>query len=159
MAKITPAPYTYPKHRRKVTRPSTHRVKPYEEKEVLTGQVNGQDASDIEERFARALNKQQISFEFRVFNFAPVRNVPGADETDFMVYSYGAIQPVEIDGEFAHKTQAQRAGDLAKDAVLNDYLSGQGYNPVMRIPDGTVTMAGILDEQGSADALVEELFL
>lgn len=122
----------------------------FDDKEQLTGYINGMDASDIEERFARALDRLGISYDFRVPMVAG-RWMPGEVEVDFMVFDGGQYQPIQIDGMFAHKASAQKATDSAKDAILNEYLKGTAA-PVQRI-DGDV-----LETQEETDRLVKELF-
>jgi len=157
--KTLPAPYKF-KKRRKHPRPEvTNRVQVVTEEENLTGEVMGKKASDIEERFARALYKNQNvqNFSFREHFFGPARNTPGAVEIDYIVFD-GAWWPIQIDGQYAHKSQGQRGEDKIKDALLNQYFSSVGINAVRRIPDGKEYMPGILDEQSNVDEVVKELF-
>lgn len=118
--------------------------------EGLTGQVYDEPASDIEERFARALYKKGLAFEFRKPVLAP-RNMPGSYEIDFLVYVDGQEYPIAIDGEYAHKSAEQRSKDQLKDMVLNEAKQGE-YEPVTRV-DYTK-----LDNQDVADQFVEDLF-
>lgn len=153
-------PFKYPKTRKPPSPELGSRITPYKEKEQLTGYVQDQEASDIEERFANALYKNPYvdSFEFREFFFAPIRNIAGVDEVDFIVHVLGTTYMVEIDGAYAHKTLGQRSQDLQKDAVLNSHLSGQGIPPVIRIPDGVLYPENSLDSQESTNRIVMELF-
>lgn len=120
--------------------------------EQFTGQINGLKASDIEERFDRALRKNPniINYEFRAATVAG-RNLPGEVEVDFMVDTGTLKQPVQIDGEFAHKTQQQKESDAMKDAILNDFMQGYAF-PVVRIPYLE------LSTQDAANRVVKELF-
>jgi hypothetical protein len=123
--------------------------------------VQGKKASDIEERFARALesNKRIDGYSFLQHYFGPTRTTPGAVEVDFMVQAGGEVYPVQIDGEYAHKTQQQRDKDAQKDQILNKYFAKFGnIKAVQRIPDITRMHAGILDDQESADMLVNKLW-
>lgn len=122
------------------------------EMENLTGFVRGKKASDIEERFGRALDKNPrvSNYLFQVSYIAGM-NLPGEIRLDFLVFSGGTSWPIQIDGEFAHKTAAQKAEDAIKDAILDDHLKGQAQ-PVQRI-DGE-----LLDTQENADKLVRRLF-
>lgn len=99
--------------------------------EELTGFVHGKEASDIEERFAKELDRRGASYYFREPLVAG-KNLPGWVELDFMVYSGGLTYPVQLDGEYAHKTAMQRQEDAIKDAIINDFLQGQSM-PVKRI--------------------------
>jgi len=101
------------------------------DKEQLYGVVQGDNASDIEERFARALDKQKKDYIFRVA--LGMRGEPGWKELDFMVID-GGYFPVEIDEMgFIHQGE---------------------YNPfpVKRIPGEK------LATQEIADQTVKELF-
>ena len=117
--------------------------------EMLVGEIQGMRASDLEERFARALDKAGLEYEFRA-PFIAGRNLPGEIEVDFLVQD-GAPQPIQIDGAFTHKSAEQREEDAVKDAILNAHLSGWAL-PVIRLPDTR------LDNQAEANLLVEELF-
>ena len=119
--------------------------------EGLTGVVQNLPASDLEERFARSLEKNHIPYEFQRSFLAP-NNMPGSYKLDFLVYVDGQEQPVAIDGEYAHKSMKQRANDEIKDVIFNEAKKGQML-PVKRI---TYTD---LDTQEMADAIVEQLWL
>jgi hypothetical protein len=119
--------------------------------EGLTGVVQNLPASDLEERFSRALEKNQIPYEFQKSFLAP-NNMPGSYKLDFLVYVNGQEQPVAIDGEYAHKSAAQHANDTLKDEIFNDAKKGEML-PVMRIKYTD------LDTQDMADAIVEQLWM
>lgn len=122
--------------------------------EGLTGQVQGKQASDIEERFARGLSKnsQVLSFEFRTLYFSPA-GVGGGAELDFLVRA-GINWGVQTDGAFSHKSAEQRAHDVLQDARLSDYLLGAGIidQPIVRVPGDR------LQTQADADATVKGMF-
>jgi len=120
--------------------------------EGLTGYIGDWEASDIEERFGRALAKAGLSFSFREHFFGPSRTTPGAVEVDFLVQIGGEVYPIFIDGEFAHKTQAQRDNDKIKDARFDDYARRFGAYPSQRIA------GDVLETQEQADMLVKEMF-
>jgi len=155
-----PKPYKYKKPRKVATPKVINRVQVEGEDEGLTGFVQEQEASDIEERYARALNKNKNvqRFSFREHYFGPARNTPGAKEVDFMVMAGGTWWPNQIDGEIGHKSAAQKSNDRISDAVLNQYFAQYGINPVKRIPDGVKYLMDALDTQESADSIVEELY-
>ncbi len=108
-----------------------NRIAPEKAQEVLTGQVHNQVATDIEERFARSLYKQKIEFHFQVSFFAG-RNMPGEVRLDFLIVGL-FLQPVQIDGEFAHKSASAKARDLLNDARVDNHLAGSGALPTIRI--------------------------
>ena len=119
--------------------------------EGLTGLVRGMKASDIEERFARALYKYQIPFDFQVSYLAP-RNMSGEYRLDFMVYFEGEAWPFAIDGEYAHKTASQKRKDVWKDTVFDNAKKGK-YRPVTRVPFTE------LDTQEKADNFIKGYLL
>jgi hypothetical protein len=130
-----------------------NRIKPLPRSdEGLTGLVHGIPASDIEERFARALDRLGIPYEFQKNLLAPA-NLPGNYKLDFLVYNPkdGRLYPIAVDGEFAHKSAEQRAKDKLKDIVLNSAKQGE-YQPVERL-DYTK-----LDNQEIADQTTADLF-
>lgn len=119
------------------------------EAEPLTGFVHGKEASDLEERFANALDKagKKYVFEYEVLTDI---GVPGEEnQIDFVVEE---IYPVEIDGGFTHKTGSQKAKDQTRDAILNEYLSRFGWNPIDRIPGDDI------ETPEAADQVVAERF-
>lgn len=127
-----------------------NRISPEQNTEILTGQVHGIKASDIEERFARSLYKKKLKFNFQVSFFAG-KNMPGEVRLDFMIDDT-FIQPVQIDGEFAHKTAAQISKDRLNDARLDDHLRGTGALPTVRIP------GELLQTQEDSDRQLSELW-
>ena len=118
--------------------------------ERLTGYVLGKEASDLEERFARALYNKGKDFDFQR-DFMTAYSIPGQEkEVDFVVYN-GQPQPIEIDGTYAHKSAEQKANDMTRDAILNEELSKHGYLPIIRIPGDE------LETQEDTTAVVERI--
>ena len=95
------------------------------EAEVLSGVVKNMQASAIEERFARALDKSRIPYEFRYTLFAP-RNLPGFKELDFLLEKNGQMYAVEIDSLFTHRRKHE--ADRLHDALVLNELDQQGYD-------------------------------
>ncbi len=125
-----------------------NRLGGHSDDEVLSGYVKGKSASDLEERFARALYNKGKDFDFQQ-EFMTPHSIPGQEkEVDFVVYD-GQPQPIELDGTFAHKSAEQKANDVIRDAILNEVLSRYGYLPIIRIP-GTE-----LESQEDTMAVVE----
>ena len=120
--------------------------------EGLTGQIQGYPASDIEERFARALDRDErvSSYTFREAVIAG-RNLPGQLEVDFMIQTGAIVKPVQVDGEFAHKGLSKKEEDAMKDELINKFLSKYGAARVQRI-DGEK-----LSDQRKANDLVRDL--
>lgn len=130
------------------------RPKPVNDEEALTGYVEGKSASDIEERFARALDNLSTveGYEFLPVIIAPP-NVAGSIQLDFLVYS-GGLWPIQIDGDYIHKSAEAKAHDLLQDALTDDYFrsQGRGAQPSKRIPGHK------LETQSEADSVARELF-
>ena len=141
-----PEPYKY-KIKQKRPDWNLNRQRDIAHDENLTGFVHDIKASVLEERFARALSKHKKSFTFS-YKVLPPTQIPGqANEIDFIV---SKIWPVEVDGTFVHKSAAQRAKDVLRDAILNDYL--EGMMPIQRVPGYK------METQEMADSLVESMF-
>lgn len=120
--------------------------------EGLVGYISGSPASDLEERFARAMDKDPRidGYSFREAVISP-RNMPGQLEVDFVVQMGPIVYAIQIDGEFAHKGAAKRLDDARKDALVNEYMKQYGAKPVIRI-DGEK-----LSSQEEANKIVRTL--
>ena len=118
------------------------------DKEQLLGFVQDTNASDIEERFAKALEKQNKDYMFRV----PLGQIgePGWKELDFMVID-GGYFPIEID-EMGFIHQGKETQDALKDAFVMDYFKDYNPFPVKRITGER------LATQEIADQTAKELF-
>ncbi len=118
--------------------------------EQLMGQVKGMKASQIEERFAQALDKKGVFYYFRL----PIgnRGEPGWKELDFLVVHGGAYYPVEIeDITFVHRGTA--SADIQKDLVTIEYLKEYNPFPVQHVTNERLGTAE------DADLVVKEMFL
>lgn len=124
-----------------------------ENAEGLTGQVDGKSASDIEERFARALDQAGIGYEFLPVILAPA-NVAGSVQLDFLIYFGNQLYPVQIDGDWVHSSAEAKAHDALQDALVDEYYASynSGAQPQQRIPGFK------LSNQDQANAVVRELF-
>lgn len=128
--------------------------------EQLTGMVNGQAASDLEERVAIALSKLQIPFQFRA-RINPLvglteerQNVVGEVEIDFLCDFLGRLYPINVDGEISHFFMAsQRTKDEQKTAKINAALKVYNAHPLIRLP------YTILQTQEEADRTIKYGFL
>ena len=99
----------------------------------LTGLVKGKPATDIEERFARALGSLGLGFRFQV-RFSTVGSLPWQEKVvDFVVQVSGVFQPVEVDGDIGHRTSAQRGRDAIREVLLNEVFIRLGYLPLVRV--------------------------
>lgn len=143
-------PYQY-KTPRRPQEGNVNRMPRVSETETLSKMVQGQPASDIEERFARALSRRQYAYAFRQVINVPFQ-IPGQkNEVDFIVFEQGTW-PIEIDGEFTHKTSEQRAHDSTRDAILDEHLGQWGWQRIQRIPGED------LEDQEMANRKVDEIF-
>ena len=120
--------------------------------EGLTGFIYGSPASDIEERFARALDHDTriTGYSFREPVISP-RSLPGQLEVDFVIQMGPVVYAIQIDGEIAHKGAAKKADDARKDILVNEFMKQYGAKPVIRV-DGEK-----LATQEDADKLVRSL--
>lgn len=129
------------------------------EDEVLSGYINGDPASDIEERAYRALAKRQIpsSFRFRInplLGFTQTRmNILGELEVDFLTQHRGEYIPLLIDGEISHfMAMWQIEADVEKVIQINKAMSVLKARPAIRIPFWK------LKDQRMSDRTISEIF-
>jgi len=133
-----------------------HATKPMvaSEKEQLIGTVRGMKASDLEERFAAALDQRRRSVDgyyFRLPVNAP-RGMPGWKELDFLVISRG-YHPIQIDDvTFVHKGQRALAQDKLNDVIIMNALASMSPRPIRHIPSTR------LGDKDAAMSVVKELF-
>lgn len=126
----------------------------YDDDEQLTGFVRGFNASDIEERFARALIKAELGFWFQ-YKVETIHTLPGQEKrVDFIVfYMPGRIQPVEIYGERWHESQGDKQRDIQREAEINEAGRVFGWDLLK------VVWGKELQDQRSADHVVRRLFV
>ena len=128
--------------------------------EVLTKSVDGQPASDLEERFANSLKtyKAQYSFRTRISSMVGAQrltqahaNMAGELEIDFLV-SAGQTIPVMIDGEIGHFfTPYQKLVDDEKADLVDQFGAQYGWAKTVRVPFVE------LRDQNSADDVARRL--
>lgn len=113
--------------------------------EVLSGQVQGMKASDLEERVSRSLDKLEVPFEFRVRLTSPMlgavrlthnfANIKGEIEVDMLCDQGGEVTPIFVDGQISHFfTPYQANEDKEKADVVNEFGKMFGWNEAVRIP-------------------------
>jgi hypothetical protein len=136
-----------------------NRVYYVNEDEVLSGYVNGDPCSDIEERAFRALAKRQIpaAFRFRInplLGFTQTRmNILGELEVDFLAQYRGEYVPLLIDGEISHfMAMWQIDSDVEKVIEINRAMSVFKARPAIRIPFWK------LKDQRVSDQTISEIF-
>lgn len=142
-------PYRYKLSPRPPRKENLNRLGVTSEGEYLTGIVQGQEASDLEERFARALDSVGKDYQFQVEVTGPA-TIPGQEnKIDFVVDNEW---PVEVDGGFVHKSAEAKGRDQMRDAILNDFIKKFGWKPIQRITETD------LDGQETADRTAREMF-
>lgn len=123
-----------------------------DEERPLTGFVMGKAASDIEEVYARALRSAGYTF---VFDFAlkTKLSTPGRkNQIDFLVNISEVWHAIEIDGEFAHKTNSKKLQDQQRDIFVNEQLKKENIKPIQRV------MYTDLMSQNQANSFVRRQF-
>ena len=126
-------PYLYPKPKTERLDVPLNRIPPTPAGEGLTGQVMGKDASDIEERYARALFKQGVEFQFQYDVWTAYTLPTEQKKVDFVVWDGGVPFPEEVDAAFTHNTAEQKAYDVERDGIVNDAMASEGWQPIRRI--------------------------
>lgn len=129
---MTVKPYLYSVPSSRVPDRTIDRPVPYSTDEELTGWVNGEKASDIEERVARALRGLNREFAFQV----PI-TIPGREFENKVDFIVERRQPVEVYGEIGHDSAAERGDDAVREAQLNEFFAVVGLQPirVLRWPE------------------------
>jgi len=105
-----------------VMRPSIPSVQ-----EGLTGIVKGKKASDIEERFAIALDRFGIGYSFQ--RYVPTEyTLPDQEkQVDFIVFYRERAYPVEIYGLYWHDGADEIRRDQERERQLNDVFESWGW--------------------------------
>lgn len=111
--------------------------------------IQGQKASDLEERFARALDKIGKPYQFQyiiaAFDGAPIANLQGEVHLDFLVLD-DIPRPVQVaDTEFIHRSSEQINEDMQKDIRTNSFLSQYGAAPVMWVTQDDLSTQEMAD--------------
>ena len=150
MKQLKPFRFKVRKEARPKDGPLNRLDRPATEDEQFSGVIQDLPASDLEERSARAIRKLGLGFTFRQAFFAG-RGMSGEVELDFMIYDGPVIIPVQVDGDYAHGSEKQKAHDAQQDAILNAELAKQGARTVVRIPSWKVI------DQETADRTFREL--
>ena len=127
------------------------RIKAEADEVPLTGWVHGKRATDIEERFARALMRMGLDFRFQV-PVATRVSLPGHERIVDFIVETGLKIPVEVDGPRGHNNSAQQGMDEVREMLLNEVFRWWGYSPLERVPWWR------LNTQEGARILVRELF-
>ena len=101
--------------------------------EFLIGFVHGKRASDLEERFARALDEARLQFIFQ-YPLYGAYQIPGEEnKIDFMVFDGPVLIPVEPRGGFVHESPSKKALDGRRTQILNEALARQGIRKIIQL--------------------------
>jgi len=120
--------------------------------EILTGYVRGEEASDLEERFAWALDQADLTYLFQ-YEVYGAFGLPGEEATiDFIVYVGGVAYPVELGSFFVHGHASRIETDRARDQLLNEFLRTRGFQEIIRVDFDHP------EDRDDAQQIVEELF-
>jgi hypothetical protein len=106
------------------------------EQEVLTGFVQGKDASAPEERLCRGMDRSPYwrGYDFRRIIIAPARTV-GSIEIDIWGYRPdGTEQAIKIDGDWVHARPAQVKKDKEDRDRIDNYLTKRGLPRLLVVP-------------------------
>ena len=118
--------------------------------ELLTGYVHGKRASDLEERFALALDHFGIQFIFQ-FEVASAYSLPGEEKLiDFLVFDGGLGIPIEIGARFFHASPSEQERERERQNIINPILQLRGIlplgDPMFQVPfDEPVSVEQALD--------------
>ena len=144
-------PYEYKRVRARRPEPSFER--PLGEQEILTGFVNGKTASDLEERFANALEEVGLDYIFQYIVETAYTLPDEGKKVDFVVNDGGTEVAVEPGASFIHGTQSEKERSRQREAIINPILALRGIGPIIMLP---------LDRPSSAEdarELVAEVFV
>ncbi len=120
--------------------------------EILTGYVRGQQASDLEERFAFALDQAGLDYVFQ-YEVYSAFSLPGEESViDFIVYDGGTPYPVETGSLFIHGHPSRIESDRSRDQILNEILRFRGFQEIIRLKFDHP------EDRDDAQEIVRELF-
>lgn len=103
--------------------------------EQLTGSVHGKKASDIEERFAKALEQFNIDYYFQRFVETEYTLPDQEKQVDFVVYYQNRTYPVEIYGSYFHTSSGDTLRDLERERQLNEVFRRWGWEELQVVWD------------------------
>lgn len=112
--------------------------------EQLTGFINGEKASDLEERMNNSFTALKVSSTFRqrISSLlsgsrrlqSAMTNLPGEVEIDLLL-DHQPVIPVFIDGQISHfMSPWQRDKDIEKAAVVDEFGASMGWAHSVRVP-------------------------
>ena len=99
----------------------------------LPKEIQGKKASEPEARMAKILDKLGIKYAFIWEIQTPYTALGQRNQIDFVCQMPTSVVPLEVDGEFAHKTISQKESDRQRDALLNDIIRKDGWDEIIRV--------------------------
>lgn len=155
-----PKTFKFSRRSRGYTPPSILQPNIMRTDEALTGFVRGYNASDIEERFARALIKIDLGFWFQYKLDISIdgdagRGLPGdIKRLDFLVFWMpGKIAPVEVYGDRWHNTTSARNRDRDREQKINELGKKFDWEKLQ------IVWGHDLTDQNAADQIVRRMFI
>ena len=105
-------------------------LRPAKPKESLTGFVHGEKASDLEERWALALDQLGLEYIF-LFEVSGAFTLPTEEKViDFVVNDGGLQIPIEVGAKFFHASPSQQEKERDRENIINPILQLQGIHPL-----------------------------
>ena len=101
--------------------------------EILIGFVHGKTASDLEERFANALNESRLQFIFQYPVYGAYQISGEENKIDFMVFDGPVLIPVEPRGGFVHESPSKKEKDARRTQILNEVLGRSGIHNIVQL--------------------------
>ena len=102
-------------------------------KDRLPSTVQGKKASEPEARTAKVLDKLGVKYIFIWEVQTPYTSLGQKNQIDFVCLLPTSVVPIEVDGEFAHKTINQKESDRQRDALLNEIIRKEGWDEITRV--------------------------
>ena len=145
------SPYQY-RRGRPLAKENLQRLTKQKIDEGLSGYVHGKTASDLEERFARALDKRDINFIFE-YEVDTAFTLPHEAKLVDFVLMTPIPQPIELDSIFTHASAGKRNADRLRDIQINEILRSRGFNLIVRVTGNPIPLP---TDQEIADQIVEQ---
>lgn len=123
------------------------------EPETLTGIVQNKKASDLEERFARALSQARLPFKFQYLMDTQYTRPGQPKNIDFVVKDAGRIYPIEVYGQYFHTSAGDRRHDQKRERELDDKFQALGWERLQ------IVWWYELFDQPAANLVIRKLFI
>lgn len=127
---MTLKPFQYQIPSKRMPPPHLAPITPKDQtEEGLTGWVNGLRASDLEERWARALRAKNLKFIFHFQTRIPGRGYK--NDIDFVVNDDFKRVAIEVFGPLSHEGEGNMRRDEVRISELNPVLASQGIESII----------------------------